>query len=333
MLACPREGETFAELAAGSGAGAATARRSVNETVALLAARAPQLRQAARDATRNGHACGVVDGTLIPVDRVAADRPSCSGKHTRHGMNLPVIASPAGTIRWVSGPLPGAVHDNKAGWIGGVLAGLGAAGLIVLAGKGYHGAAHAKIPYRRRTSRTPGKTPTAPTRNSAHPATARTPSSRRAEFSASSAAAPGAPASPPNPSTQCKSATQTQDEKGSLNAAGAGCLRLVPEAVLRPHLRPRLHREAEPGMPARAVAAAGIHERPGVSVLHIVRMASRMSGLDAEMDQFSGAVLARPAAAQAAATGRAPMRHGPKSQVPLGPERYQRPGYGLSAHV
>jgi hypothetical protein len=29
-------------------------------------------------------------------------------------MNLQVIASPAGDIVWVSGALPGAVHDKKA---------------------------------------------------------------------------------------------------------------------------------------------------------------------------------------------------------------------------
>ena len=48
----------------------------------------------------------IIDGTLIPVDRVAADRPFCSGKHKRHGVNLQVIVSPDGTILWVSGELP-----------------------------------------------------------------------------------------------------------------------------------------------------------------------------------------------------------------------------------
>jgi Helix-turn-helix of DDE superfamily endonuclease len=96
VLACLRKGETFAELAAGFGVGTATAWRYVNETVALLAARAPRLRKAVRDAKKAGYACVVVDGTLIPIDRVAADRPFYSGKHKRHGMNLPVIASPAG---------------------------------------------------------------------------------------------------------------------------------------------------------------------------------------------------------------------------------------------
>lgn len=35
-----------------------------------------------------GYAYVVLDGTLIPIDRVAAGRPFYSGKHKRHGMNL-----------------------------------------------------------------------------------------------------------------------------------------------------------------------------------------------------------------------------------------------------
>jgi hypothetical protein len=129
----------------------------VNETVALLAARAPKLGKAVRDAKKAGCAYVVLDGTLIPVDRVAADRPFYSGKHRRHGMNLQVIASPDGNILWVSGVLPGSVHDKKAEWIWGVLAELEAAGLVTLADKGYQGSRHAKIPYRGRTSPNPRK--------------------------------------------------------------------------------------------------------------------------------------------------------------------------------
>ena len=128
--------------------GTTTAWRYVNGTVAPLAARAPKLRTAVRDAKKKGHAYVVVDGTLIPIDRVAADRPFYSGMHKKHGMNLQVIASPAGDVLWVSGPLPGSVHDKKAEWIWGVLAELEAADLIVLADKGYQGATHAKVPYR-----------------------------------------------------------------------------------------------------------------------------------------------------------------------------------------
>jgi hypothetical protein len=78
----------------------------VEETVALLAARAPRLRRAVRDAKKAGYAYVVLDGTLIPIDRVAADKPFYSGKHKKHGMNLQVIASPHGDVLWVSGALP-----------------------------------------------------------------------------------------------------------------------------------------------------------------------------------------------------------------------------------
>ena len=146
-LAYLRKGETFAELAAGFGVGTATAWRDATGTVALLAARSPQLRKALRQAKKAGHAYVVIDGTLIPIDRLAADRPFYSGKHRRHGMNLQVIASPQGDILWVSGPLPGAVHDLTAARIWGIVRELAAAGLIVLADKGYHGAGdHIRTP-------------------------------------------------------------------------------------------------------------------------------------------------------------------------------------------
>jgi DDE superfamily endonuclease/Helix-turn-helix of DDE superfamily endonuclease len=149
VLAYLRKGETFAELAAGFGVGTATAWRYVTETVALLAARSPKLRRALRDARKAGHAYLVIDGTVIPVDRVAADRPFYSGKHRKHGMNLQVIASPDGDVVWVSGPLPGAVHDLTAARIWGIIAELAASGLVVLADKGYTGAGdHVRVPYK-----------------------------------------------------------------------------------------------------------------------------------------------------------------------------------------
>jgi hypothetical protein len=151
VLAYLRKGDTFAELAAGFGIGTATAWRYVSETVGLLAARSPKLRTALRDARQAGHAYVVIDGTLIPIDRVAADRPFYSGKHHRHGMNLQVISAPDGEIVWVSGPLPGAVHDLTAARIWGILRELAASGLIVLADKGYHGAGEPiRIPYKGR---------------------------------------------------------------------------------------------------------------------------------------------------------------------------------------
>jgi DDE superfamily endonuclease/Helix-turn-helix of DDE superfamily endonuclease len=150
VLVYLKKNETYAQVAAGFGVGAATAWRYAEETVSLLAARAPKLRRAVRDAKKAGYPYVVIDGTLVEIDRVAADRPFYSGKHRKHGMNLQVIASPGGEILWVSGALPGSVHDMKAQWIWGVLDELEAAGLIVLADKGYQGAAHAKVPYRGR---------------------------------------------------------------------------------------------------------------------------------------------------------------------------------------
>jgi hypothetical protein len=189
VLVYLRKGETFAELAAGFGVGVATAWRYVNETVAVLTARAPKLRKAVRDAKRAGYAYVVLDGTLIPIDRVAADRPFYSGKHRKHGMNLQVIASPDGDILRVSGALPGSVHDKKAEWIWSVLAELEAAGLVTLADKATRAPRTRKSRTRGRTSRNPRNRPTAPTRNCAPPASARTPSSRPGTSSASFAAA------------------------------------------------------------------------------------------------------------------------------------------------
>ena len=54
VLVYLRKGETFAELAAGFEVGTSTAWRYVNETVALLAARAPKLRKAVREAGKAG---------------------------------------------------------------------------------------------------------------------------------------------------------------------------------------------------------------------------------------------------------------------------------------
>src|ERR1700745_1086257 len=71
VLAYLRKGETFGELAAGFEGGTTAPGRYSNGPVALLAARARKLRQAVRAAKKAGYAYVVVDGTLIPVDRVA----------------------------------------------------------------------------------------------------------------------------------------------------------------------------------------------------------------------------------------------------------------------
>lgn len=139
VLVYLRKGEPFAQVGAGFDVSTATCWRYVTETVELLAVRAPKLRAALRKAKRDGMAYVIIDGTLIPIDRIAVDRPFYSGKHKRHGVNLQVIASPDGTILWVSGQLPGSTHDTAAARIWQVLAALEQAGLIALGDKGYHG--------------------------------------------------------------------------------------------------------------------------------------------------------------------------------------------------
>ena len=169
----------------------------------------------------------MIDGTLIAIDRVAADRPFYSGKHRRHGMNLQVISAPDGEILWVSGPLPGAVHDLTAARIWGILRELAASGLVVLADKGYAGAGdHVRIPYRGR-----GKPASQKDANRAHASSAarenaRTPSSKSGASCANSAAAPGAPGSLPKPSTSSKP-VRSEDEKGSVTLQRLYCLFVI----------------------------------------------------------------------------------------------------------
>jgi hypothetical protein len=229
VLAYLRKGETFAELAAGFGVSTATAWRYVTETVALLAARAPKLRRALRDARKAGHAYLVIDGTLIPIDRVAADRPFYSGKHRKHGMNLQVIASPHGDIVWVSGPLPGAVHDLTAARIWGIVRELAACGLVVLGDKGYLGEDCIRTPHpvpgTEQARLAEGRQPSS--RPAARPRRARQrPAQVLAHLAQAPLLAPGAPVSWPRPSTSCRSAKSedenTQPERAIVRGGAAG---------------------------------------------------------------------------------------------------------------
>jgi hypothetical protein len=117
---------------------------------------------------------------------------------------------------WVSGPLPGAVHDLAAARIWGILRELAASGLVVLADKGYTSAGeHVITP-----SKGKNKPPPQKAANRAHaqlraPASAPTPSSRPGASCANSAAAPGRRGRSPRPSTSYKTA-RPKDEKRSL---------------------------------------------------------------------------------------------------------------------
>ncbi|WP_344458548.1 transposase family protein, partial [Actinocorallia aurantiaca] len=144
-----KNGETFAQLAAGFNVGTTTAWRYINETVTLLSARSPRLDRALAKAKKDQLRHLVLDGTLIAIDRLAADRLFYSGKHKKHGVNLQVIAGPDGQIVWVSGAVPGSIHDLTAARNWGIIRSLATCGLLVLADKGYIGAGpHILTPYK-----------------------------------------------------------------------------------------------------------------------------------------------------------------------------------------
>ncbi|MEU6278085.1 transposase family protein, partial [Streptomyces populi] len=87
-LAHLRCGDTYAQLAAGFGIGIATVYRYIREAIDVLAALAPTLNEAM--ATARSKAYVILDGTVLPIDRIAADRPYYSGKKRHHGMNVQV---------------------------------------------------------------------------------------------------------------------------------------------------------------------------------------------------------------------------------------------------
>ncbi len=99
-LAHLRNGDTYTRLAAGFEIGVATAWRYVQEAIALLSATADDLETATRRIRALAYA--ILDGTPIPTDRVADQKPHYSGKHKRHGVNVRVIADAAGRLVWAS---------------------------------------------------------------------------------------------------------------------------------------------------------------------------------------------------------------------------------------
>ncbi|WP_055688285.1 IS5/IS1182 family transposase [Streptomyces prasinus] len=148
-LAHLRCGDTYAQLAAGFRIGIATVHRYIREAIDLLAALAPTLTQAMK--TIRTKAFVILDGTLLPIDRLAADTPYYSGKHKSHGMNVQVLTDPFGRLLWASPALPGSVHDLTAARAHGIIDALAAAELKCWADKAYRGAGHpVRVPFRGR---------------------------------------------------------------------------------------------------------------------------------------------------------------------------------------
>ncbi|MGW3608240.1 transposase family protein [Micromonospora sp. NPDC005161] len=151
-LAHLRNGDTYTRLAAGFEIGVATAWRYVQEAIALLAAAAEDLATAMQRIQRLAYA--ILDGTLIPIDRIADQKPYYSGKHKRHGVNVQVIADAAGRLVWASPALPGSAHDLSAARAHGIIDALTSTHVMTFADKGYQGArGYVRTPFKRRRFR------------------------------------------------------------------------------------------------------------------------------------------------------------------------------------
>jgi hypothetical protein len=93
----------------------------------------------------------ILDGTLLPIDRIAADTPYDFGKHKRHGTNVRVITNSFGRLLWASVALPGSTHDLTAAREHGIIDALATAGLKCWANKTYQGAGRdVRVPFRGR---------------------------------------------------------------------------------------------------------------------------------------------------------------------------------------
>ncbi len=131
---------------------ASTAWRYVREALDVLAALADDVTTAAQRAARLAYA--ILDGTLVPIDRVFDQKPYYSGKHHRHGVNVQVLADPAGRLVWASPALPGATHDLTAARVHGLLDALTSSNIVPFADRGYQGAGGTvRTPFKRHATR------------------------------------------------------------------------------------------------------------------------------------------------------------------------------------
>ncbi len=215
-LAHLRNGHPYVQPAAGFGMGTTTAYRYVTEAVEVLAALAPTLAEAVRAASMKAFV--LLDGTLLPIDRIAADRPFYSGKHKKHGMNVQVIADPSGRLLWTSPALPGAVHDVRAAREHGIIDTLATADVNCWADKGYQGAGGTVFPTAARGRRSlQGSRPSIdPTRRSERSSSKPSPPSSPGDSFAGSVAQPPASRSSSKPSSACIRPAQLEDGKRSV---------------------------------------------------------------------------------------------------------------------
>lgn len=131
-LAHLRCDDSCVQLAAGFGVGIATVYHYIREAVEALAGLAPSLAEAMR--TMREKAFVILDGTLLPIDRIPADPPT-----KRHGRNAQVLTDPSGRLLWALPTLPGSSHDLTAARQHGIIEALTEAGLKCRADKAHQG--------------------------------------------------------------------------------------------------------------------------------------------------------------------------------------------------
>jgi hypothetical protein len=120
ILAWMRDGGDIERLGAGFGMSRATAYRRHREALDVLAAKAPTLAEVLAQAVRDGLPFLVLDGTLVPIDRIGETKTSVkgreidtwySGKAREQCANVQALAYPDGIPAWVSNAHPGSEHD------------------------------------------------------------------------------------------------------------------------------------------------------------------------------------------------------------------------------
>ena len=122
-LAWFRDRPDIPRLGRGFGISQATAYRYLDEAITVLAAQAPDLREALEKATERGLPYLILDGKVAAADRCKEKTISrkgreidrwYSGKAHGFGGNIQALFTPRGIPLWASSVLPGGVHDITA---------------------------------------------------------------------------------------------------------------------------------------------------------------------------------------------------------------------------